>query len=39
MSSLWMRNLCKDGDKVFEEAGFGAEWLEDTSRKCIESLS
>ena len=31
MSSLRMRNICKDCDEIFQEAGVGTEWLEDTS--------
>lgn len=39
MSGLRMCNLRKDSDKVFQEAGVGAEWLEDTSSECLELLS
>lgn len=38
MSGLRMRNLCEDGDEVFQEAGVGPKRLEDTDSKYFETL-
>lgn len=34
MLGKWLCELCQDSDKIWEEAGVGAEWVEDAGRKC-----